>query len=254
MADSVFETAPDADAILKANELSANSLEAVIFLDQALTAKVTKLNLVEEHQQTLEIIHHTKKSLEVRNELLDRVSEKCWRGDAEEQQVELFKPRTFNYVDGPAIQGIKELNASLGKGNELSQITLAYDVNEDSQFNRGYVVNQQVIDENKEQHKNMFNVLDRIFHSWLVTNDMIADDMGVIFHKANEGELPKKVKREALLGLIGDPEKGLLNTANKLDPNINLSLVWSPLEGQAELKKSEASEPPVPQPGVQPSQ
>ena len=254
MGASAFETPPEPQAIAKADELGRGSAVSMAFIEQGVTAMAKKLRILPDYNDILEAIRTSIESLAARGELLARVSKECWYGTAEEQQVEVFKSGTFNHVDGSAIQGIKKLNANLGKGHELSDIILVYDVDNNAQFNRGYMVNQEVMDVNNAEHKKILDVLDKIVHSWLVTNGMRADDTGVVFHKTEGTNRPKKTRPDDILRLIADEDKGLINTVKKLDPNINLSLVYAPPELQEEAKHRQSSEAPNTETGVQPNQ
>ena len=254
MGASAFETPPEPQAIEKAAQLAGSSAVSMAFLEEGVTARATKMRNLPDYNAIIEEIHSRMASLAVRDALSDRVSKKCWDGRAEEQQVEVFKPGNFNYVDSQAIQGINELNVSLGNGHELSEIILVYDVDENAQFNRGYMVNQEVMDASNPEHKKILDVLDKIVHSWLVTNGMYADDVGVVFHKTKGANLPKKIQRDDILKLIADENKGLMSTIKKLDPNMNLSLVYAPPELQNQAKRGQSPEAPNTETGIQPNQ
>lgn len=221
---------PKVANVAQAIELGQSSHNVMTYLRDHLLDSLQKERAVGDYTDVIQAVDETKKMAQLREEFLATISSGCWHGTASSQSVAMFKPNSVTHVDGQAIEGIQELNQELGKDNELSDIVMAYYIDDNAQFNRGYIVNQEIVDDSNPQHQKILEVVDKIFHSWLISNGMLADEHGVIHIKDKNGDLTQKAKREDIARLLEDPDKGLRNTVEKIDPNIQLSMLWSPPE------------------------
>jgi len=91
----------------------------------------------------------------------------------------------------------------------------------------------QVVDVRKPDGKKMLGVIDKMFHSWLVSHDMASDEQGYIYHRNKNGDLGEKLagtEVETFKTLLEDPNTGFQTTIDKIDPNIQIGLIWAPPE------------------------
>lgn len=221
---------PKVANIAQAVDLGKGSTAVMSFLQTSLLTQFNKERVIEDYSAVLEAVDETKNMAQLRDDLKATASSNCWHATANARAVAIFKPDSVTHMDGAAIQGIQELNQALGKDHELSDIVMAYYIDDNSLFNRGYIVNKQVIDDHNPQQQKMLDVIDKIFHSWLVSNNMSADDSGVIYTKDKQGNLTQRAKREDITRLLAEPDTGLSSTIEKIDPNIKLTMLWTPPE------------------------
>ncbi len=219
---------PQAGCIGQATELARSSKHVMTFLSTKVRSMVTKHRAQDEYAHVLSLMDETSKVTDLRDAYLQAISNKCWTATATSVDLDNIKSHSGDYLIVPAIEGIKELNAALGEDNRLSNIMMAYHVDDKGQFNRGYVVNDQVVDENNDDHKKMLEVIDKMFHSWLVSHNMASDAEGIIHHRKKNGDLGKIVKAEEVTELLNHEETGFQNTITQVDPNIKLEMLWSP--------------------------
>lgn len=219
---------PQAGCIGQATELARSSKHVMTFLSTKLKSIVTKHRAEDDYAEVLSLLDETSKVTDLRHTYLQGISSKCWTATATAADLDNITSHSGDYLIVPAIEGIKELNAALGEDNRLSNIMMAYYVDDRGQFNRGYVVNDQVIDENNDDHKKMLEVIDKMFHSWLVSHNMASDAEGIIHHRKKNGDLGKIVKAAEVTELLNHEETGFQNTITQVDPNIQLEMLWSP--------------------------
>ncbi|PJD90426.1 MAG: hypothetical protein CK424_08940 [Legionella sp.] len=219
---------PQAECIGKATELARSSKNVMDFMSTKLRSIVTKYRADDEYGSVLSLMDETCKVTELRHNYLQAISSKCWTATATPVDLENIKSHSGDYLILPAMEGVKELNAVLGEDNQLSNIVMAYYIDDKGQFNRGYVVNDQVVDEHNDEHKKMLDVIDKMFHSWLVSHNMASDAQGVIHHRKKNGDLGSIIKAEEVTELLNHEETGFQNTITQVDPNIQLEMFWSP--------------------------
>lgn len=221
---------PDGKSIANANQLSSTSSVVNGFLRAKLNQILHKNHAVDEFKSINHALDETTKVTQVRAKLIAELSGKTWHALAVDTDLEVLKAGTVNYLDASAIEGIQVLNKKLGGDNQISKISMAYYIDENSQLNRGYVVNDQVL-----RDKNDELVIDQMFHSWLISHNMASDDNGFIYRRTKDGVVTTQlVPADEIRGLLESPTTGLGTTIKKIDPDIELKLFWSAPEVAAE--------------------
>ncbi|MCR9192799.1 MAG: hypothetical protein NXI01_09140 [Gammaproteobacteria bacterium] len=234
MTASLSDTLPQALCVDNARKLACSSKAVMGFLINTFNAKLTHLRATEEYSDITAALNETNKVTELRSQFLEAISSKTFRGAASKADLDKIKSQdTFNYMDIPAMEGMAEINEQLGADQQVSQIVMAYYVDENAQINRGYVVNDQVVDESTPDGKKMMGVIDKMFHSWLVSHDMASDEQGFIYHRNKNGDLGEKLagtEVETFKSSLEDPNTGFQTTIDKIDPKIQIGLIWAPPE------------------------
>ncbi|MDP3561131.1 MAG: hypothetical protein Q8R83_03000 [Legionellaceae bacterium] len=178
---------------------------------------------------------------EKRTELLS----KLWDGTITEEELLMLKPGYFTFQETMAQKALQELDVNV-REEKLNNVSMIYNVNDKSEFIRGYLRNNKQLNANDDDDKKIINILDKSFHSWLLNNGMTSvngviyttdklDKKGAPINKAN----PKEVST-----LIVDPVKGLAKKQEK-----SFSLEVKQYQGKkapqkaAEAAPSESSTP-----------
>ncbi|HVT61945.1 MAG TPA: hypothetical protein VHD33_00445 [Legionellaceae bacterium] len=227
---------PQAQCVAQAVELARPSKNAMDYLVVTLNAKITHYRVQEEYEPILKAVDESVKISEIRYQFLNEISQKTWTATATTIDLEKIKTSPADYLMVPAREGIEKISESMG---QVSDITMVYYIDENAQFNRGYIVNDQIVDESNPEHLKMMQVLDQMFHAWLVSHDLASDTNGIIYKRKKDGDLGEKVDPTILLEILNDPETGFQNTVAKVDPDIHLTMLWTPPEGPEDLEMAE---------------
>ena len=223
---------PDSQQIIHACELGRSSLRVMTYLSERLRVTLHKSRAQADYEVDIKAVDETFKITERRDGLMQSTSSKCWINPklVTDTDLNIFKADTLNYLDVSAMNDLEALNLVRDADHQLSDIVMAYYIDENAQFHRGYVVDDQVIDDTTEEHKKIVEALDKMFHSWLVTNKMESDDDGFIYVQNGKGKLEQTVNSAEVLELMQDPDNGFQRTVEKIDPNIKWSMILMPPE------------------------
>lgn len=140
-----------------------------------------------------------------RQELLN----KLWDGTITDQEIEMLHPNYFSFQESIAQRALQNLDAQV-RSEKLSDVTMVYQINDQSEFVRGYLSHGKMLNPENNQDQQVIHVLDQSFHSWLIKNKLVSVD-GVIYHQPTKAyETPtQKVNAKVMSELIEDKDKGL---------------------------------------------
>ncbi len=227
---------PDGKSIAMANQLSSTSSVVNGYLRVKLNKILQANNAVDEYQSVIDALDETTKVTRIREKCLAEISAKTWGATATQIELENIKAGTINYLDASAIEGMKLLNAKLGAGKTVSNIDMVYYIDKNSQLNRGYLINGELVAD-----KDTELVIDQMFHSWLISHNMASDDTGVIYRRLKDGTVTDQlVPSTEITKLLEDPITGLGTTAKKIDPTLELNMIWAPPEAVAMVDEQRA--------------
>lgn len=227
---------PDGKSIAMANQLSSTSLVVNRYLREKLNKILLTTNAVDEYKMVTDALDETTKVTGIRAICLAEISAKTWAATATQIELENIKAGTINYLDASAIEGMKHLNAKLGTGKTVSNIDMMYYIDNNSQLNRGYLINGELVAD-----KDTELVFDQIFHSWLISHNMASDDTGVIYRRLKDGTVTDQlIPSKEMTQLLEDPNTGLGTTAKKIDPTLELNMIWAPPEAVAMVEEQRA--------------
>lgn len=205
-------------AVAKALKTAGNSLSNLQYIQTELSSNTTRNRTEEASGVALEAVtdsifvaqYATKK----RTELMD----KLWDGTITSEDMLMLEPGYFNFQDSLAQKALQELSESM-RSEKLSNVVMVYDVNDKSEFVRGYMSNDQPLDPNHEDDQKVIRVIDQTFHSWLVSNGLSSQD-GVIYttdQLDKQGNPINRADPHVISALLRDPVKGLESVMKKQD-------------------------------------
>lgn len=224
---------PDGRSIALANQLASTSLVVNGYFRLRLDQILQGQNAVDEYKTITDALDETTRVTQLRSQLLDEISWKTWTATATPIELENIKAGTINYLDASAMEGLKQLNQKLGVDKKVSNISMVYYIDVNSQLNRGYLINGELV-ANKEDEL----VVDQMFHSWLISHNMASNDTGVIYRRLKDGTVTDQlVPPDEITKLLEDPTTGLETTAKKIDPSLELTMIWAPPEEVAAAEK-----------------
>ncbi len=224
---------PDGRCIALANQLASTSSVVNGYFRQRLDKILQEQNAVDEYKTITDALDETTRVTQLRSQLLDEISWKTWTATATPIELENIKAGTINYLDASAMEGLKQLNQKLGVDKKVSNISMVYYIDVNSQLNRGYLINGELV-ANKEDEL----VVDQMFHSWLISHNMASNDIGVIYRRLKDGTVTDQlVPPDEITKLLEDPTTGLETTAKKIDPSLELTMIWAPPEEVAAAEK-----------------
>lgn len=151
---------------------------------------------------------------------------KLWNGKITAAELDMLHPSYYNFQDSLVNKQLQELDSKFVEEN-MQDVAMVYDVSEDSEFVRAYLVNGRQLDEQNSADKKIIDLYDQYFHSWLVDNKMSSQD-GVIFDTTKldrKGNYTQKVKREEIIRLFESASKGLKTTLNKQKHKLGLEII-----------------------------
>lgn len=217
-------TKPDGQSIAWADQLSSTSAHVNAYLRKKINEILRKHHAEEEYKSIIEALDETTRITRIRAKLMEDISGKTWAAIATESELENLKANTINYLDASAIEGMEHLKEHLGADKKVSNITMVYYIDANSQLSRGYLINGELI-ANKEDEL----VVDKIFHSWLISHDMASDDKGMIYRRLKDGKVTDQlVPWQEVKSLLDEPTTSLQITAKKVDPNLEFTILWAP--------------------------
>jgi len=140
-------------------------------------------------------------------------------------ELDMLKPGYFIYLDSLVQKGLQELSEQ-ARAEKLGQLVMVYDINNDSEFVRGYLSQGKALNANHAEDKAVIDVVDQAFHSWLVANKMTNQD-GVIYSTEQldkAGNPINRVDPEVLSARLSDPVDGLHRAIKKHDKRFELEV------------------------------
>lgn len=150
---------------------------------------------------------------------------KLWDGTITEAELDMLQPDYFNFQDSLAEKALQDLDENL-RTEKLSNIVMIYDINEKSEFVRGYLSKGKPLNTQDSDDKKVINVADQAFHSWLVSNGMSSQN-GVIYMntpKDKKGNPIKRADPKTISSLLSDNQKGLDAMLKKHDTSFSLEV------------------------------
>lgn len=230
-------TFPDTQSIMAFDELTRTSPSAHYYGRQKLNLAVIKYHMQEDFNNIDKALDESSKIVDLRSQYLSAISKTVWAAAATEAEIKRFMD--VNRMDVSASERIKTLD------QKISTLVMAYYIDENGILNRGYVVNDQIVDENNAEHAEMLKFLDEMFHSWLVSHDMASDENGILHRTTKDGSLTDVVSSDDVRQLLENAETGFELTVRKIVPNIDeLRMVWSPPEFVQRAEQEQAAEVP----------
>lgn len=163
------------------------------------------------------------------------LEQKLWDGTITDEELEKLKPGYFSFQESMAQKALQELDDNV-RAEKLSQVTMVYSINDESEFTRGYLSQGKQLKAKDEQDKKIIDILDQSFHAWLLRHNLVSVE-GVIYKhdKYKAGKPTQKADPEVVSALLLDAEKGL---AKRQESSFPLEVK------QYKSKKPEAVETP----------
>ena len=217
---NVQSTIPlNGESILKAFNIAGNSAEVVAYLHTSLQSPAVVNAFASSNQASM--LTNICDNVQLQCDYLDDLSKKrnIWGGDV--VSIEKTQPTAANFQLNEAVKQLQQLAVD-EKDAALQHITLVYQMNDNAQFLRGYVQNDQVLDANNAQDEKVLNVVDQIFQSWLVENSMESRD-GVIY-KVDDAAEQQHVDPHVFATVLNDPVRGLNAFAKTVDNNFDIAI------------------------------
>lgn len=199
---------PDASALTKCFEICAGDLGCLQYIQTEVDVIKKKFSSEEVSQTIILAVNDTVAFANYVATKRENLKQKLWSGTISPQELSQLRSDYFNYQD---MLAQKKLQAIDEKVLANKDITMYYDINDKSEFVRGYVSNDEQLNDNDEQEKKIIELYDQCFHSWLVANKMSSQN-GVIYDTTKldkKGNYINKAKPEDVVRLINDPVQGL---------------------------------------------
>lgn len=167
-------------------------------------------------------------------------------GSITQDELQMLKPGHFTFQDSLAQKALQELSET-ERVEKLSNVVMVFNVNDRSEFVRGYMSNGVQLDAKNEDDKKAIAVLDQTFHSWLVSNNM-SSKHGVIFKtdQLDKDGKPTLADPKTVSELLSDPVKGLGAVMKKQDKAFALEVrQHQAKQAQEEKPRAEVSSSPA---------
>ncbi len=231
------QSLPDPQSILAFDELTRTSPSAHYYGRRKLNVALTKYRMHEDFYNINKALDESSKIVDLRARYLREISKSVWTAATTEAEIKRFMD--VNRMDVAASERIKTIE------QKISTLGMAYYIDENGTLNRGYVVNDHIVDDKNPEHAEMLKFLDEMFHSWLVSHGMASDENGILHRTTKDGSLADPVSSDDVRKLLENAETGFELTVRKIVPNIDeLSMVWSPPELVKRAEQEQAAKAP----------
>lgn len=207
---------PSNQKIEKIRQLCGNNSELLLYWRDDLIMVVKKTRADEEFSGVFSALDDTIAIAQHQEREAAKVD--MYGGDI--QDIYKLEPNNINQLD---FMAKNELNAlSKHEKDRLTDVTMIYDVTDKGDFLRGYLSNGAPLDPFNDDDKKIISVMDKAFHSWLISHDMLSKD-GIIYKnepKDRGGNPTEIVSLKTLDSLLSNEKTGLDEPVRKLDENL----------------------------------
>jgi hypothetical protein len=198
MAAKPPKSKPTSETLKKCCEVAFATLEGAAYLGTQAKKlfEDLKISAEDSFKRFLNVVHNQHQNLETRDQ---RNSDQIWRG---------MPP--LPYVN-PSEQSVLEATSTVGS-NKLPSLHVDYAIDVDSHFVRGYSSEgKPLTDENLAR-------VDKEFHKWLDTKNMVCGDGGLIKYQTTGPDgAEMKVSKETFDGMMKEFDKHLEGIAEKVE-------------------------------------
>lgn len=126
----------DSRSIINADGV-ATSLSANNYMRQTLNVSIAKNHMEKEYAPVNTALDENSRIVRVRYGYLDSISEKAFKGEASETDLENIKPGVMNFIEASVTESLHLLDNA---NNQISSVIMPYYIDETSQLSRGYVI------------------------------------------------------------------------------------------------------------------
>ncbi|MDF1758500.1 MAG: hypothetical protein P1U74_09425 [Legionellaceae bacterium] len=214
---------PENKAVSKCIELAQGNLTVLLHIQKEHDAIVGHFKCADESEVATSAIKDTISMAEYVHNERRGLEEKIRNGTITESELEMLKSDYFNFQDLLTQQKLKDIDKS-DLAETFKDVVMVYDINDQSEFVRGYVSNGKQLNPAVEKDGKVIDLLDGAFHSWLVGNGL-SSDAGVIYNKDkidNDGHFTERANPEKVIECLNNPQKGLDATIKKQSPDLSL--------------------------------
>jgi hypothetical protein len=225
---------PDNEALSKALKIAEGNPEAVAMVSEKYYESVKSIPTIELTKQ-FEAIKSVQDLSELNEKSRNYVLSKLWSGELEYDELQILQRNYYNFQDAIAQSKLSEVDINFIRDN-LKDVTMIYDITDDSQFSRAYLRNGKQLNPDNEDDKKVIEIYDQCFHSWLHKNNMSSKD-AIIFEmkdiNKDTGEYLNRAKKEKIEEAIIDLENGLHAAVKKQRKGLELFI--KPYQSDSQL-------------------
>jgi hypothetical protein len=219
------KAAPDNKAVSRAIDVCDGNLNLLYYAKSEHADIVKKLGREEESVAAATAIDDTISMAEYVDRERKDLYEKIWSGTLTNSELEMLRADYFNFQDLLAQEKLQSIDKRV-LDEKFKDIVMVYDVNDQSEFIRGYMSNGKQLDPKNVDDKKIIDLLDQSFHSWLVENGYSSQD-GIVYNTDKidkKGNYTKKATPETVATLISNPDKGLNASVKKQSKELSFEV------------------------------
>lgn len=213
-------------AVANALAVAGDNVELLKEIRDKANKSAEKFDRFEESEAAFKAIADTISMAEFVYNTRKDIMLKIWNGTLSAEDLEMLRPDYFNFQDLLAHEQLQDIDIQFIENN-MQNVVMVYDVSENSEFVRGYIVDGQQLNPENPEHKKIIDLYDQCFHSWLVDNKMSSQD-GVIYdvNKLDrQGNYTHRVKPEEVMRCLESKDTGLMSTIKKQSAQLGLELI-----------------------------
>lgn len=216
---------PENRACVAALEMARHNPTLLRVIQEDIENIGKKFKCEEEMEPVLTALSDTLSMAEYAESIRGPLYSKIWDGTITPEEMEMLKPGYFTYQDLLANRILQDIDKSVIE-EKMQNVSILYDINDNSEFIRAYMSNGKQLDANNADDKKIIDLYDQCFHSWLVKNNMSSQD-GVIYNTTKldkQGNYIEKADKTKIISLINNPNLGLDTVVKKQGKNLKLQV------------------------------